>query len=612
MSSAAEPVEIRLLGRLLVRDPEGRVVPPDSWRTQRATDLLALLALAPGHAMDIEDLLDELWPDAPEDRARASLRTATYLVRKALGHERIRRSGAALELDGVWVDADAWTSRAADALEAAGDGRHADAVRRIREAEALYSGDLTAGVGSPRLVGHQQRLLTLRAEACTAAAESALALGWFRDAADLAGIAHEVISTRERPVRVLMLALAAMGEVREALAAFDALRRALSLDLGVDPSPQTRAVHHQVLTGLAEAPVPAAADCGQVAEVAEAMRQVLTSGGGLVVLRGPAESGRARLAAASSEHLGHSLWSEVEATGAEGAGPTFVLLDPSTLTRHPAPALAASARATGRVLVALQSTEVPEPPASSGVVVCSLRALSTDELARLAVRVLRGEPSPGLVEELARVTGGSAGRAIDLLGRWVRGGRVIWTGEGLGLTQGASGRHVAEALHRVLVSTCPATVHVLGVLAAGEGAWPVDRLGDLVTGRRVAVTEQQVTAVVRRCLDAGLLRADGSGVDFAVPWWRTVVRGWLRPSDLGGWHAVLAEESGLGPAERERHRMAARVWTAVEAPAHPEPASGVTLGSRRPVAAFGLVPAAEWLLSRSWDWSSVSLLATHL
>lgn len=593
-----------------MRDPQGRVVPPDSWRTQRATDLLALLALAPGHAMDIEDLLGELWPDAPEDRARASLRTATYLVRKALGHERIRRAGVALELDGVWVDADAWTARTAEVLEAAADGRHADAVRRIREAEALYSGDLTAGVGSPRLVGHQQRLLSLRAEACTVAAKSALTLGWFRDAAELARIAHDVTPTRERPVRVLMLAQAATGEVREALAAFDALRRALSLDLGVDPSPQTRAVHHQVLTGLAEAPVPTAADCGQVAEVAGAMREMLHSGGGLVILRGPAESGRARLAAAASEHLGHCLWSEVEATGAEGAGPRFVLLDPTTLTRHAAPALAASARATGRVLVALQSSDVAETPAGTGIAVRVLRPLSIDELARLAGRVLRGDPSARLVDELARASGGSAGRAIDLLGRWVRGGRVVWTSAGLGLTQGASGRHEAETLRRILVSTRPATIDVLGVLAAAERALSLDRLADLVTRRRVTITDQQVATVVQRCLDAGLLHADGSGVDFTVPCWRTVVHGWLRPSDLGGWHAVLADEPSLDEAERERHRMAARAWWPAETPT--EQTAGFSLGSRRPVTAFGLVPAAEWLLSRPWDWSSVSLLAAHL
>ena len=59
----------------------------------------------------------------------------------------------------------------------------------------------------------------------------------------------------ERASRVLMLGHAALGEVHHALAEFERIREVLADELGVDPSPQTRAAHLKVLQPVPTAPV---------------------------------------------------------------------------------------------------------------------------------------------------------------------------------------------------------------------------------------------------------------------------------------------------------------------------------------------------------------------
>jgi DNA-binding SARP family transcriptional activator len=54
---------------------------------------------------------------------------------------------------------------------------------------------------------------------------------------------------REAAYRLLMRAHAAMGNLAEALRAYEECRRLLQRELGVGPSPQTRAVHEAVLRG---------------------------------------------------------------------------------------------------------------------------------------------------------------------------------------------------------------------------------------------------------------------------------------------------------------------------------------------------------------------------
>ena len=74
-------LRVRLLGQLAV-ELDGAVVPPPSSRT--AWRLIAWLALHPG-PHERGGLAALFWPDVSDARARASLRSALWALRCALG-----------------------------------------------------------------------------------------------------------------------------------------------------------------------------------------------------------------------------------------------------------------------------------------------------------------------------------------------------------------------------------------------------------------------------------------------------------------------------------------------------------------------------------------------
>ena len=77
-------LEVRLLGRFEVL-VDSRPIPADAWAQRRAADLVKLLALAPGHRMPRDEVLEMLWPQLGADSAAANLHKAASHARSALG-----------------------------------------------------------------------------------------------------------------------------------------------------------------------------------------------------------------------------------------------------------------------------------------------------------------------------------------------------------------------------------------------------------------------------------------------------------------------------------------------------------------------------------------------
>jgi DNA-binding SARP family transcriptional activator len=77
-------IEVRLLGRFEVL-VDSRSVPAEAWAQRRATDLVKVLALAPGHRMPRDEVLEMLWPKLGPDAAAANLHKAASHARSALG-----------------------------------------------------------------------------------------------------------------------------------------------------------------------------------------------------------------------------------------------------------------------------------------------------------------------------------------------------------------------------------------------------------------------------------------------------------------------------------------------------------------------------------------------
>jgi DNA-binding SARP family transcriptional activator/tetratricopeptide (TPR) repeat protein len=292
-------LHVRLLGELQA-DVDGVAVEPPASR--RAWSLLAWLALHPGdHSRGA--LAARFWPDVLDASARASLRSAIWALRRALGpagDEAVLtargRVGLACE-----TDVQAFDIRvAADELEAAVE---------------LCCGPLLADLDDDWVLEardeHAERVgAALGRLAATAAAPGA-AVVWARRRAALDPLDEDA-------ARDLMRRLVAAGDRAGALAAYDRLSERLRTTLGLAPSAATRALAAGVRTpepdpqpaGAATPPEPpgdrAAARgldgpplVGRDAELAqlEALWARARDGGGaLAIIGGEGGIGKTRLA----------------------------------------------------------------------------------------------------------------------------------------------------------------------------------------------------------------------------------------------------------------------------------------------------------------------------
>ena len=82
-SDSGDPVlDIRLLGGFSATSGEHAV--PERWRLRKAKGLVKLLALAPGHQLHREQLMDLLWPELEPSAAANQLRKALHVARRNL------------------------------------------------------------------------------------------------------------------------------------------------------------------------------------------------------------------------------------------------------------------------------------------------------------------------------------------------------------------------------------------------------------------------------------------------------------------------------------------------------------------------------------------------
>jgi SARP family transcriptional regulator, regulator of embCAB operon len=246
---AQRPVRICVLGELRVSRRDGTDVRADEWRTAKTRDLLRILALGDGRPIRADLLTEMLWPDAPSVKARNRLRTALSQIRMTLGdHSVLRRHPEGYQLTGALLDAHLFAEMARRAATAMQRGDHAAVIPIAVAAERLYRGDFHADDDdSAWAITERHRFQRLRRTLACDAAEAALMEQRVRDALAYASLAVQVDPMNETAHRLLMRAQAAMGEVPEALRDFESYRRRLADELGVDPSPETRALHLELL-----------------------------------------------------------------------------------------------------------------------------------------------------------------------------------------------------------------------------------------------------------------------------------------------------------------------------------------------------------------------------
>src|SRR3954452_23008742 len=236
-------LRVRLLGELQAEADGEPIAMPAS---RRAWALLAWLALHPGeHARGA--VAARFWPDVLDSSARASLRSALWELRRALGDDAALTAGRdriALRCETDLAEFDAHV-----------------AAGRLEDAVALHRGPLLADLDDDWVLEardeHAERLGAALARLAAAAERPADAVGWARRRLALDPLDEDA-------ARDLMRRLADAGDRPGALAAYDRLSDRLRSALGLAPSAETRALVAEV---RAEAPAerPARAAPGRPA-----------------------------------------------------------------------------------------------------------------------------------------------------------------------------------------------------------------------------------------------------------------------------------------------------------------------------------------------------------
>lgn len=248
--------EIRLFGPFRVRRADGTDVDTREWRTGKTADLLRLLAVCDGQAVAVDTILDALWPRVDREKGMASLRTAASQIRRVLRQNCVERRYDGLALSSAWTDTVAFRRLATECHQHASANRWAAAIAAAYEADSLYLGDLRPHDPSVAILDeHRVSLRELRLQLLLDGADAAVEMQSYCDGITFATRATEIDPFSERAYRALMRSHAGSGETQRALAAYEQCRAVLADELGVEPAPQTRALHEQLRT----APVPLAA-----------------------------------------------------------------------------------------------------------------------------------------------------------------------------------------------------------------------------------------------------------------------------------------------------------------------------------------------------------------
>jgi DNA-binding SARP family transcriptional activator len=216
-------MHLGLIGGFSLRSDERSYTVPDA--AQRALALLAVRG-----PLCRTRLAGLLWPEKPEDRAEANLRTLLWRLQRSV-RTVVETGGSVASLHPA-VDVDlhhhvSWCRRVIDG--------------RLR-ADDL---ELPAGAGAELLpdwyddwvVAEQERFRQLQLHALESLAGRLLDGGRSQRALDAALCAVAAEPLRESAHRVVVLAHRAEGNVSEALRAYERYRALLHSEMGLGPSP---------------------------------------------------------------------------------------------------------------------------------------------------------------------------------------------------------------------------------------------------------------------------------------------------------------------------------------------------------------------------------------
>jgi DNA-binding SARP family transcriptional activator/tetratricopeptide (TPR) repeat protein len=253
---------IQLCGRLSVEIDGTQLA--ERLRGKQVPLLLAYLVLNRGRHVGRDELIGALWPDQAPVSQDAALRTILSRLRSSLGASRVAgRDEVILSLpEPVWIDIEAAAAevqRALDALER-GDARRAWALAQVPlniASRGLLPGSQASWLEPPRRELEEVYLTALEVIGRAGLAMGGVGGTQLQSAERAGRTLIESEPYRESGYVLLMEALAARGNVAEAMRVFDSLRTLLRDELGTMPSGEAIAVHERLLRPRAHGDVEA-------------------------------------------------------------------------------------------------------------------------------------------------------------------------------------------------------------------------------------------------------------------------------------------------------------------------------------------------------------------
>ena len=271
-------MEFRLLGPLEVID--GTAPLPLASGKQRA--LLAVLLLSANRTVARDRIVDDLWGDDVPASAQKMVQIHVSQLRKALPEPRLhtRAPGYALEVGEDELDLARFECLVADGRQALSLGEATKAAELLRDALGLWRGPALAEFSEPFARSEGARLEELRPSALEWRIDADLALGRH---GDVIGELETLIARdplRERLRSQHVVALYRSGRQADALASYQAHRRTLDSELGIEPSPSLKELERRILIHDPRLGVAAPPAAGPAEAVRDARSLVTSDGSG--------------------------------------------------------------------------------------------------------------------------------------------------------------------------------------------------------------------------------------------------------------------------------------------------------------------------------------------
>jgi len=268
--------QFRILGPIEVDLEDGRRASVPRGRT---LSLLALLLVRHGAATPVDRVVDELWQGLGPKHARNAVQVLASRLRAALGEDLVRSEGGgyAVPLAPGALDADRFEERFRLGREELARGEPWEAAATLRHALELWRGPALADVADEGFAQPEiARLDDLRRNCVSDRIEADIACGRHAEVeAELDGLVREH-PLHERLRGQQMLALYRAGRQADALAAYRDARHALVEGLGIEPSPDLRALEAAILRQAVPEPAAPPEPAGPRAAVAPDARRWVT------------------------------------------------------------------------------------------------------------------------------------------------------------------------------------------------------------------------------------------------------------------------------------------------------------------------------------------------